>query len=292
MSLKIFIFLSFSLFLPTAWGCATCAAGDPTLNLMGMERGFQGRLRFGLEYLRRTEDIGVAGFNQTQLTEKKTIFNLAYAFNPNLTLAARIPWVDKQLQYVNLAQQSNQALGDIEFTGKYTLSVDAAHIHYLGLIAGLRMPTASQQTDSKGKNLDIDVQAGTGAWTPQLGVWYGRYEYPYFLYASGTAHYSTEGFDDFQAGTAFTSTLSGQYALTQQLTAQLAIDSRWSAKNKFGDQSDENSGGFIAFLSPKIIAMPLMDLVLHLGVQIPVLKQLNGEQKEGVIWQLGITYDF
>lgn len=292
MPLKFIILLLLSSFAPATFGCATCTAGDPTINLMGMERSFAGRLRFGLDYLQRTEDIGIAGVNQTQLTEQRITLNLGYAWNPQLNFSLRVPWVDKHLEYVNLAEQDNQALGDIEIGGKFALFMAEDHRQQWGISTGLRLPTASEQTDSQGKKLDIDVQAGTGAWTPNLGVWYGFYEFPYFLYASSTLHYATEGFENFQAGEVLTATITGQYALNKQFAVQFALDSRWSAKNKFGNQTDENSGGMISFISPKLVVMPIMDVVLHLGVQIPLFKQLNGEQHEGSTVQLGVTYDF
>lgn len=292
MSLRIINFLLLILLSPATFACATCTAGDPTINLMGMERSFTGRLRLGVEYARRTEDIGIAGVNQTQLTEQRTIFNLGYAFNPSLNLAIRVPWVDKHLKYVNLAEQNNQDIGDVELAGKFAISIAADHSWQWGMSAGLRMPTASEKTDSKGKKLDIDVQAGTGAWTPNIGMWYGLYKYPYFLYLSGTWHHSSEGFSEFQAGDVLTTTVTSQYAFNKRVAVQLALDSRWSAKNKYSDQLDENSGGWISFITPKLVVMPIMDMVVHVGIQIPLLNQLNGKQDEGTAIQLGITYDF
>ncbi|MEZ5671757.1 MAG: hypothetical protein R3E08_04995 [Thiotrichaceae bacterium] len=266
--------------------------GRSTINLMGTERSFAGRLRFSLDYLRRTEDIGIAGINQTQLTEQRTHFNLAYATNEWLNLAIRVPLVDKHLKYVNLGEQENQDLGDVEMSGKFTWFTAQDHSQQWGILAGLRLPTASERNDSKGKKLDIDVQAGTGAWTPSIGAWYGIYDFPYFAYGSVTYYHATEGFEKFQAGDVINATITGQYAFHKRIAAQVALDSRWSAKNKFGNQTDENSGGVMTFLSPKLIFMPIMDVVLHVGVQIPLFDQLNGEQSEGATIQFGIAYDF
>jgi len=292
MYLKFIILLLLTTLAPATFGCATCTAGDPTINLMGMERSFAGRLRFGLDYLRRVEKIGIAGVNQTQLTEQRATFNFGYALNQRLNLAVRLPLVDKHLKYINLGEQDNQAVGDVEIGGKFAMFASEDHTRQWGITAGLKLPTATEQTDSQGKKLDIDVQAGTGAWTPNIGLWYGFYEFPYFTYASATFHHATEGFGDFQAGDVLTTTVTGQYAINKQIAIQLALDSRWSAKNKFGNQTDENSGGFVGFISPKLVVMPIMDVVLHVGVQIPLINQLNGAQDESTTVQLGFTYDF
>ncbi|ALG66945.2 hypothetical protein [Beggiatoa leptomitoformis] len=276
------------------FACSTCMAGDPTLSLMGTEKAYTGRLRLSADYLYRQERIGIAGFNQTELTEQRLTLGVSYAWNEILNLAIRLPLVDKQLQYANLATQESHALGDIEISAKLTLNTDDANAHRTlwGLIAGLRLPTAPEQTDNAGHSLDIDVQTGTGAVVPQLGVWYGYYAFPYFFYGSAVVHHAFKGFNEFSAGQALVLTFAGQYALNHSLALQMGIDARWSEKNQFADVSDADSGGFIAFFSPKLIYTVTSDMILNAGVQIPVIKQLNGEQEEESILQVGVVYDF
>ncbi|EIJ41470.1 hypothetical protein BegalDRAFT_0552 [Beggiatoa alba B18LD] len=292
--LSYFISSSYSLLPAPVLACSTCMAGDPTLSLMGTEKTYTGRLRLSADYLQRQERIGIAGFNQTELTERRLTIGLSYAWNDRLNLAIRLPFVDKNLEYANLATQDSQAIGDIELSTKFTLTPETTdmHRHLWGLIAGIRLPTAPEQTDNAGRSLDIDVQTGTGAVVPQLGGWYGYYAFPYFFYSSVVLHYAFEGFEDFQAGEALVLTFAGQYALNHAVALQAGIDARWSAKNQFSDIDDPDSGGFIAFFSPKVMYTITEDVILNLGVQIPMIKQLNGEQTERSIWQAGIVYDF
>lgn len=274
--------------------CSTCLVGDPTLTLMGTEKSYSGRLRLSLLYGYRTEEVGVARFNQIELTEHRTTLGLTYAFNKDISLSARLPYLDKRLEYANLAEQNNRALGDLELTGKITLSTDDlnAHRHLWGTIVGIRLPTASEQKTINGQTADIDNQTGTGAYVPQAGVWYGFYRYPYFIYTSGVVHYAFEGFGDFKAGTAVVGTVTTQYAINYKIALQLGLDSRWSAANHFDGQTDPDSGGIISFLSPKLIYSPTSDLIIHFGFQYPVLNRLDGEHKEGTTIELGVTYDF
>jgi hypothetical protein len=272
--------------------CSTCLAGDPTLTLMGTEKSYSGRLRIAGETLYRTETIGEANVNQSKLREQRFTLGLAYAWNERLNLAIRLPLIHKRLEYISLATEQTTGIGDVELVMKYTLSdQEKRHKHLFGVLAGLRLPTASEQKN-RGESLDIDVQPGIGAWVPQAGVWYGRYRFPWFFYASSVIHLATEGFQDFQAGTAVVTTFMTQYALNYNTAIQLGLDTRWSEHNQFADQADPDSGGWLALLSPGLVIKIAEDMLCHLVVSIPTLENLSGHHEEGTIVQLGITYDF
>jgi hypothetical protein len=259
--------------------------GDPTLSLMGTEKSFEGRWRFSADYLSRKEKTGLEHFNRTQLTEQRLTFGMSRAFSEKLNLSMRLPIVHKQLQFVNLAEQTHNGIGDMDFSIKWTTSHDVRHSW--GFLAGSKLPTAQ-----KINNLDIDGQSGTGAFVPNIGLWYGFYQYPYFLYASGIYHYAFEGFDNFKAGEAIVSTLAGQVALNHSLAFQLALETRWSAPNQTNNQTDPDSGGTLGFFSPKLIYSIMPDVLINVGVQIPVIKSLKGHHQEETTLQIGVIYDF
>jgi len=276
-----------------ALACSTCMAGDPTLTLMGTEKSYVGRLRIASDWLARTEKIGISGFNQSELREDRFTLGFAYARNERLNFAIRLPVIRKHIDYVNLAEEQTTGLGDVELSAKYTLSLNeqTQHEHLFGMVVGLRMPSAGEE-EINGQPLDIDVQLGTGAWVPHVGLWYGRYRFPWFFYASGVIHVASEGFQDFQAGTAVITTLLAQYAINYQVAVQLGLDTRWSQKNQFDGVNDPDSGGFLTFLAPGIVVNFGKDILANLTVQIPVMDNLNGNQEESTIIKLGFTYDF
>lgn len=283
MSLKLL--LVYFIFIPSSFACSTCIVGDPTLSLMGTEKSFEGRLRFSADYLSRIEKMGLEGVNQTKLTEQRLTLGLSYAWDEKLNLSMRVPIVHKRLNFVNLAEQTHHGIGDMELSAKWTLSSDARHLY--GIVGGARLPTAQ-----KINNLDIDGQPGTGAFVPHVGGWYGFYHYPYFLYASSIYHYAFEGFDNFKAGDALVSTLAGQFAFTHSLAFQLALETRWSKPNQFNHQNDPDSGGTLGFLSPKLIYSITPNMLLNLGVQLPIIKKLKGNHQEDTTLQFGVIYDF
>lgn len=276
-----------------AEACSTCLCGDPTLTTMGLEKPFAGRMRLSLTALDRRESVGIEGVNQRKLYERRTTLGLSYWPGARLALGLRVPWVDKRMEEASLAEQQAAGLGDIDLDLRYYLWQDRAFTprHLIGLQAGVRAPTA-EQVESDGMPLDIDVQPGSGLWLLGAGAWYGYFDFPWMgyisaVYSSGLGH----GYDDFEYGDSFKATLNLQYGITYAFAAQIGLDTRWSRRDSYGGESDEDSGGFLALATPGIIYTLAPDLLFNGSVQLPVIDRLNGDHDEGLVYRLGLTYD-
>jgi len=297
MQNKLFIrpllILSSLLASPMAMACSTCMVGDPTQSLMGAEKPFDNRLRFSLDYLSRSEELGVDGFNKKTIDEKRVSLNLAYAPNTRLMFGVNLPYVNRQLQSFNLSDQEVTALGDITITVKNFLQdKEFMQKHMYGLLGGLKLPTANEQVDSNGVPLDFDVQAGQGATVANLGLWYANFNFPYLFYTSASYYVANEGFQKFQAGDALVFNATAQYTTKQNLSYYLGLEGRSSQKDSFSGIEDDDSGGTMIFVAPGIIYTLKQDLLLNATVKLPAIDQLNGEHDEGTIINIGLTYDF
>ena len=245
-----------------------------------------------LDLLTRDETLGVAGFNQKKIDETRTSLNIAYAPNRRMMLALNIPVVNRTLQSFNLSTEEVTALGDITLTFKnFMQEKESLQRHMYGLIAGVRIPTADEQT-ANGLPLDFDVQPGTGAYMVNAGGWYARYRFPWMFYTSTSYFVSREGDQQFQAGDAVVLNASMQYALHHRLSIPLALEARWSQQNKFAGVTDPDSGGTLAYLAPGVIYSIADDLLLNFAIKFPVINNLKGDHEEGRIYTLGVTYDF
>ncbi len=294
--LRRIIFAAVTVLLATQprllWACSTCMVGDPTQTLMGTEKPYEDRLRLGLDMITRDESIGLAGFNQKQIDETRLSLNLAYAPNRRMMLALNVPLVKRELHSFNLASQAVDTLGDITLTYKNFLQDRASfQKHMYGLIAGLRLPTASEQM-ANGVPLDFDVQPGTGAVTVNAGGWYAHFRFPFMLYCSAAYHVSGDGDQQFQAGDALTLNAILQYAFSVQLSAALGLEGRWSEQDSFAGSIDVDSGGTQVYLAPGAIYTIAQDLLFNIAVKFPVIENLLGEHEEGTIVTFGVTYDF
>ena len=57
-------------------------------------------------------------------------------------------------------------------------------------------------------------------------------------------------------------------------------------------EEDPDTGGAILFLSPRLLVDLGRSFVARLAVQIPIWDDLNGEQKEKTVVNLGVTATF
>jgi hypothetical protein len=54
---------------------------------------------------------------------------------------------------------------------------------------------------------------------------------------------------------------------------------------------DPDGSGFIGFLSPDVLFSPTTDVVVQLGVRVPVLNLLTGPVRQTPILQAAVAYD-
>ncbi|MEW6777624.1 MAG: hypothetical protein AB1405_15105, partial [Bdellovibrionota bacterium] len=276
-----------------ARACSTCRCGDPTLTLQGMEKPYENRIRLSTEILYRTETFGTAGVDEEEITEGRLHVGVAWTPSEYFSLGFLLPVVTKELEETSGARDEGTGLGDVEFSGKIYLFRDspASPRHMAGILAGLRVPSAPE-VESGGVPLTVDAQPGQGQWVPSAGAWYGYYNFPFLAYASVQGLFpSGTGFEQLDAGEALVGTLTGQYAFNYKFAVQLGLDSRWTQKNEFGGTPDPDSGGSLLALAPGVTWSPVEDLLVSVSGQIPVAKNLNGEQDEGPSVLGGIIYD-
>lgn len=258
---------------------------------MGNEQPFEGRMRLYTEGRYRTETFGSVNVNHSKLTEYQFLLAASYTPIEPVTLFLSVPILWKDLEKANGAVDQATGLGDIVLQSKITLlkgESDGGR-DLFGVNVGSRFPTAIQQKNG-GVPIDMDAQLGTGSFVPQFGLWYSRFRYPLFWYASTTAQIATEGWEMTPGETVLVD-LVGQYQFTTKFGLQLGVDSRWSAKDSSAGVSDPNSGGFFTFLSPSLVFSPIEDLVANVSIQIPVIDELNGDHGAGVTIFGGISYD-
>lgn len=277
---------------PQAQACSTCKCGDYTITLLGAEKPFENRFRIGFDTLARSETQG-SGVDERKTDEWRSLLGLAWSVNENLTLAAQIPWVRKEIEDGNLAELEAEGLGDIDLIGRYVLyrSGSGSGRHLAGLRAGVRLPTADEIKDG-GEKLDIDVQPDAGSTVPNLGGWYSYFRFPWFVSSSVTAFHFSEAHQDFEPGDALVGSVLTQYALGQTFALQGGLDARYSEKNQFSGVDDPDSGGTLTMVFAGAAFRALDELILNAGVQIPLLEDLNGDQDEDPSFRFGLAYDF
>jgi hypothetical protein len=277
---------------PAVLACSTCKCGDYTLTLLGSEKSFADRFRFGTDFIVRSESAG-AGIEKQDTDEWRVLLGAAYSFSEDLSVAVQVPWVHKEIETPTLAKQEADGIGDIDVVGRYTQyrTGGGTGRHLAGVRLGVRLPTADE-VKAHGEKLDIDVQPDAGATAPNAGAWYSYFRFPWFASVSATYFAFSEAHQDFEPGNVVTASAIGQYALSQRFALQLGLDARDSKRNAFSGVDDPDSGGFLAMGFVGLGARAFEDLVLNVGVQFPVVDDQHGAQDEDPSIRAGFAYDF
>jgi len=282
------------LYAGAVFACATCLCGDPTITAMGTEKPFAGRLRIGADYLTRGEAVGDPGVDEHIIDESRMTYSVSYAPSADWILAASLPFVDKEVRRFDLSRESASGIGDADLYARWYVR-DAAQLparHLWGLQFGVRVPTSSEQ-ESGGETVDFDGQPGAGATIPNLGLWYGYFRSPSFIYLSTVyQHAVDDGYQGYEAGDVLLVTAHAQHALGgHTLALSFSLDGRSKEKDSYSDVVDDDSGGVLVMATPGVAWMPIEDLVVNLTYQVPVIENLHGRQDEDPVFRLGVSYD-
>ncbi|HET6417731.1 MAG TPA: hypothetical protein VFG22_15645 [Polyangiales bacterium] len=280
-------------FAAKAYACGTCAVGDPTLTVVGMEQPLGKRVRTSATLRYRNDRIGVAAVDEMLLSEQRMELAGAYSPSDRWTLSLMMPVVHRLVTAVNLAEFDIWAPGDLEFRARAVIWRDRkfAPRHLVSLIGGLEFPTGSVERDAEGTPLPLEFQAGTGSWDPIAGASYGMFHDPWALYVASVGIFPTVGTADTDVGASFRQTLLVQIQPWNFLAFQLGTEFRFDQPSYIGEVRDPNTGGHITYGSLGLIGLPHEKLVLHFTVAVPMIQRLDGDHREGLAITAGLIYD-
>ncbi len=187
---------------------------------------------------------------------------------------------------------------DLWLTGKYRFYQGPAG--QFAMLGGIKAPTGdSTITNSEGEPVEPSATAGTGAWDDLVGF---AYTVPLSatvtLDASaiytfrGEAHDYRLG-DRLDLGSSLAWRVCGDAVTYPQVSLVAEATLRHVQKSEEGGADDEATGGTVLFLSPGMKVSCTERLAASMGVQFPVVQNLNGDQLETDFRLItGISYTF
>ncbi len=276
----------------STWACTSCLCGDPTLTTLGTEKPYAGRIQFGWEAIYREEETGTQAIDLKVVDELRHTLNASYWPNKKIGLSIALPVHSTlNLTVQNGANQQGSGVGDLEFNGRYYQWQNRRY--NAGFIAGMRLPTGSEQKTASGQPIDIDAQPAQGVYQTRLGMWYSRYKYPWSFHSSAIAYKAlNEGYQGFEPGEQLTLSGVGQYAMTKKLSVMFGLEARSGAKDAFYDEQDNNSGGTIAYGVLGVVGKWGASGVWHIKAQLDAYNGLNGDHEEPFVIYTGLGYGF
>lgn len=273
----------------SAWACAACGAGDPSIAVVGSEKPESGTVRLTTEasyrYAAATVGDGVWLSGRLALTP-----GVAWTVHSRVILTATLPLVMASERSPSLAWGRGFGLGDATLgTRVVALRNDGPFDHLGGFSVGLELPTGPRVRHD-GAPTSEHTQTGTGAWSPSVGVWYGGYGSFASVFTSVIGRYSSPGWDGVRSGSGVLATISAQVQPIPEVAPRLSLDTRWLDADRVDGAPVHGTGGWLVQVTPGAAFSPGREVVLTIALGIPVL-QVGYDDREGVSPRLGVSVE-
>ncbi len=284
-----------------AWGCSICRCGDPTFNALGKEGVAQTGLRLAFDWDHLEKTAGVPDEEFSSVREQRVTFLAAYGISDRLGVFARLPYSRRDLSETEDGETEKShasGLADPEIYGQVRLwssqfDGDVGTRSSLYAIAGVKTDWGENDATSRGERLDEHVQPGTGStdWFAGLS---GSYQIDPKSALFASVQYRMTGRNDFgyRYGNATLLNLAYEHKLGARWDGVIEVNYRNADHDQVDGSGalDPDSGGAIAYLTPRILFDAGNGWVLRASVQYPALDSgLNGHQDEKAVLNVGIT---
>ena len=275
----------------SASACATCAAGDPTMNASGSEKPFESRKRISLDARATT-----ARASDVTIWEQRLELRADVALSSSLLVSAALPFIHRTIETTDGDTARELTLGDAELRAASTIydSGIASWRRSVLIFGGSKFPTAPLQTDARGTPLPVALQPGCGSIVPELGASFIASHRALTFVASTLFFLPFSVRDGPHAGDSWRTSMTLQVQPARsKIATRFGVGTRIDQAGLTDEKdTDPNSGGFVGTVSGEILAMPTDDAVIGAGFFAPALQALRGSQHEGAIGLVTLSYDF
>jgi len=295
-----------SLAAPRTAACSLCRCGDPAFTLVGSQIFAPVRWRVGFDAERFAKDqlagmhaggheSGADAALREQEVEWRYTLSATYSPGRRWTLVARVPFAQRTLTVAD-ERESLSGLSDPELLVHYRVARAARPGSWVALTAGVRAGWGENDKRLNGARAEEHLQPGSGAAGAMAGAAFAR------LLAAETSLFGSlggrvNGRNDagYRYGHALLANLAVEHRLANRLNGIVELNYRWAARDEVETGlRDENSGGSVLYVSPRLLLKidARQNLWLRVGAQIPVAKGLYGDQDEKVNLLAGLTLRF
>ncbi|MBI3078181.1 MAG: transporter [Deltaproteobacteria bacterium] len=258
------------------------------------------------EFTRESDESGQS--RNGRLDAFTSSLDLVYGASRDFTLGLNIPYAVKRLRLFEdgaKVSRRSDGVGDLSLVGAYRVyrrddPLPRRGSTQFSLIGGLKLPSGSTtESDSRGL-VPPDIQPGSGSVDGILGGAFLRNIGRFTAYASVQYKINSEattGGKRIRAGNNLHYDLVADYLILAEpgwnVFGVLELNGVYKARTEENGVTKTDSGGNLIFLSPGLEWLLRPYLILELGVQLPIVRQLNGRQLEpdySVL--LGLRYFF
>jgi hypothetical protein len=284
--------------------CSICRCGDPTFNALGKEGFTALGFRTALDWERFDKDEGNPAEESESQVENRFTALVSYGFAERFMLSARVPLSVRRLETSVPGEEtealSTSGVSDPEIYGQLRLWASRMRAGLgrrasLSFVAGVKTPWGENNVQHGGERADEHAQPGTGS-TDAFGSLAFLYliDEDSALFASTGYRHTGENDFGYRYGSSVTANLAYEHRLGGRLDGVVELNFRHAAKDRTEAQGtlDEDTGGALLYVTPRLLVSLGRGLVLRFGAQVPLMKDLNGFQTERAVANVGITYLF
>jgi len=247
---------------------------------------------------------------------RETVLFASWTPIDRLTLTARIPYRWITIEEQPFAEPSetfrNDGLGDVSLfaTAQLWRNRDILPSNWIEGRLMLKTPTGTDSKTIDGER-DPHLQLGTGSWDWGLGLASGHRFERASINANVFYRFNSEGGLDYEYGDVFLANLAvtsdalhaaellgGELLGSSGVRGGVELNFRYAKKDEFEGEDYRDSGGSIFYGSP-FMEFRLGDLDneklpwIRLSARLPLGNSgLNGRQREGYVYSLGLRFGF
>jgi hypothetical protein len=282
--------------------CSICRCGDPTFNALGNDGVPQAGFRLALDWDRLEKQQGGRTTGDLEkLTEERVTALATYAVSDRIALFARLPYTWRDLTEAEDGGEkvTTSGLADPELYAQVRLwsspfEGDVGQRASLFGVFGIKTDLGKNRLRRDGERADEHSQPGTGSNDLFAGLAASYQIDPRSALFSSFQYRSTGRNDfDYRYGNVWLANLAYERKLGANVDSVLELNYRHTDRDSIDRETglDDNTGGSIAFVTPRLLFSVGKGWVVRASAQIPLSQSsLNGAQDESTVVSLGITY--
>jgi hypothetical protein len=281
----------------TLEACSLCHCGDPAYSLVGsqvFDPGFRLSLdgdRYAKDQVALPEEgeerSGVPA--REEEVENRLTLSAGRSLGSRVTLLARLPFSHKRITTEGVSE-SGSGLGDPELLGQVRLW-NSGPGNWLSATGSVKTAWGQNNLTVDGARAEEHLQPGTGAWGGSAGLAFSRgLGVKSALFGSAFGRFNGRNDAGYRYGDVALANLAWERRLVTRLDGVVELNFRAAGKDEEAPgEADPNTGGMILYVTPRLSLRLTGDVWLRAGVQIPVWKDLYGDQDEKVNVLVGLT---
>lgn len=271
-----------------------CRCGDPTFNLVGSQIFVPRTWNVGLDFGRFAKDqVAEADpLLREEEVESRVTLSVSRTLGNRLTLVGQLPFAHRRITAGD-ERGTLSGLSDPELLAHYRISSGTAGT-WLALSVGLRPGWGENDGRVDGERAEEHLQPGTGSAGVEAGLAFSRVVGgDGSIFGSVGGRFNGRNDAGYHYGNAVLANLGYEKKLASRVNAVLEANFRDAAEDEpLAGVQDGNTGGSVLYLSPRVLVKVDKGLYFRVGLQVPVVKSLDGDQDEKVNLLTGFTVRF